>query len=912
MRSKPHGSAFLRIKCSRLAGRPFPWLVLTFLLLSSPMCAQAQTLYAVDGAQGNPSSLYILDATDGSVVQTIGTIGFDHVVAISFDPITGILFGHANHYCGQNDGALITIDPATAGGTFVGCTGCTIPDVSFDSAGTLFGWAEQCSSGLSDDDLVTIDLATGALTLVGDSGTNTEQTGLAFDSAGSLFMKPSSDLYSVNPATGATTFLTSLSSFPNNMLAFNASDVLYTGHRFPTTLQTIDISTGTVTDLGTNGVTNLAGLAFQPGPVLTKQITSGPTTSCGDTLIASGDFDSLVAGDLNGAQFRLGIDDFDEWFRLSPWHLDVPGPSGLAGDQFLRHDCCGGSDQKAFQVIDASALPAGTDLDLCFNYVLDEGEVQIQGLFAAIVGIKDDGIFLDDPPGGVVENPDPPRYEAFGGTGYDGYGFSFVNPDAVVLATISLDPTDGDWQPGSLTATLDQEYDAIVVVLRANAYDDVPNPPPEPEDQGLRGFDDVVLSIPAINKVVQIKPGEPIHYDFTITYSGPTSDVVIVDTLPAEWVATLVQGEDVTPPLGCGDSEEFAGNSVLLFRGGKSGKNCHSATQVWWDGLSGTLKIDAETRESPGKGHKEAVFAPTSCGALYLNEGAAAYPAENGEPLLYEEPLAVSNALCVAAVADLDGEEGIVPDGTGDEDEDGFSDYDEACHWGTDPCVYTPDTDEDGVPDPNDNCFDTPNPDQADTDGDGSGDACDNCPDSANPDQSDGDGDGIGDACDVCPGGDDNVDTDGDGTADACDPCPLDFNDDSDGDGVCDSDDVCPVGDDALDSDGDGTPDACDPCPLDLNDDSDGDGVCDSDDVCPQVAFGFLDCFGSCDSDLEDVGDEQCQESLNCEEFNFDGGDCEPVCVPPGEYCSLGNPGACCSQVCISSSGGIDGYCGGS
>jgi len=389
-----------------------------------------------------------------------------------------------------------------------------------------------------------------------------------------------------------------------------------------------------------------------------------------------------------------------------------------------------------------------------------------------------------------------------------------------------------------------------------------------------------------IDLAVEVKPGEPIHYDFTIHYNGPSEDVVIVDTLPAEWVATLVQGESVTPPLNCGEADEFVGGSVLLFRGGKKGKSCQSATQLWWSDPSGSLKIDAETRESPGKGHKEAVFAPT------------------------EEPLAVSNALCVAAVADLDDEPGIVPDGTGDEDEDGFSDYDEACHWGTDPCVYTQDTDADGVPDPNDNCFDTSNPDQADTDGDGSGDACDNCPDSANPDQSDGDGDGVGDACDVCPGGDDTVDTDGDGTPDACDQCPLDFNDDSDGDGVCDSADVCPGGDDALDSDGDGTPDFCDPCPQDATDDSDGDGVCDSDDVCPQVAYGFLDCFDSCDSDLEDVGDGQCQESLNCEEFNFDGGDCAPVCVPPGEYCNLNDPGACCSQVCFSSSGGSDGYCG--
>jgi hypothetical protein len=79
----------------------------------------------------------------------------------------------------------------------------------------------------------------------------------------------------------------------------------------------------------------------------------------------------------------------------------------------------------------------------------------------------------------------------------------------------------------------------------------------------------------------------------------------------------------------------------------------------------------------------------------------------------------------------------------------------------------TPDADEDGVTDPQDNCPSTPNPDQRNTDlrGDG-GDACDpdddddsvadgtdNCPTAANPDQrnSDGatDGDGASDADEV-------------------------------------------------------------------------------------------------------------------------------------------------------------------
>ena len=68
------------------------------------------------------------------------------------------------------------------------------------------------------------------------------------------------------------------------------------------------------------------------------------------------------------------------------------------------------------------------------------------------------------------------------------------------------------------------------------------------------------------------------------------------------------------------------------------------------------------------------------------------------------------------------------------------------------------DTDGDGVPDVDDNCVTTPNPDQEDADFDGVGDACDNCIDAPNGplildlggnSQLDTDGDGYGNLCDA-------------------------------------------------------------------------------------------------------------------------------------------------------------------
>jgi hypothetical protein len=141
------------------------------------------------------------------------------------------------------------------------------------------------------------------------------------------------------------------------------------------------------------------------------------------------------------------------------------------------------------------------------------------------------------------------------------------------------------------------------------------------------------------------------------------------------------------------------------------------------------------------------------------------------------------------------------------------------------------DSDEDGIPDSEDNCPDVANPDQLDTDTDSLGDVCDE----------DDDNDGLLDEDELVLGTDPlNPDTDSDGLLDGDELLiygtdPLDS--DSDDDEVLDGDDNCPTtaNPDQVDSDGDGLGDACDNCPTTANldqTDFDGDGIGDACDNC--------------------------------------------------------------------------------
>jgi uncharacterized repeat protein (TIGR01451 family) len=252
-------------------------LVVILLALMAPERSDAGvavgTLFAVDGSNCNPSTLYTLDPSDGSVLSTIGPIEvgmtqLSHVTGIAIHPSTGVMYGVANmgncidDYPGN--ATLITIDPATGAATEIGSTGIQIPDIAFDPFGTLYAWGEFDSSFNDNDDLYTINLATGAATKVGECNCGTSATGLAIDSKGAVYMKNGNILNRMNPATGTIVNEIFLNDFANNLLAFDDSDVLFTLQRSGGyTLKTINIDTGEVTDIGSDTIANISAIEFQ-------------------------------------------------------------------------------------------------------------------------------------------------------------------------------------------------------------------------------------------------------------------------------------------------------------------------------------------------------------------------------------------------------------------------------------------------------------------------------------------------------------------------------------------------------------------------------------------------------------------------------------------------------------------------
>ncbi len=193
------------------------------LALTQLPAGAAEVLFGTSGAgEDNASSLYTIDPTTG-VATLVGPLGFNEVVSIDFDPLTGVLYGISNSVGSAIAGRLITINTATGAGAVVApVTGPTITnnsqfsDMSFASDGTLYVWDAFAER------LITINLTTGVAAEIGPNtlGLN-GRTGLDVDSTDTIYLKIGRDsrIYTLDATTGAETFEVEIGGSFDNVLA---------------------------------------------------------------------------------------------------------------------------------------------------------------------------------------------------------------------------------------------------------------------------------------------------------------------------------------------------------------------------------------------------------------------------------------------------------------------------------------------------------------------------------------------------------------------------------------------------------------------------------------------------------------------------------------------------------------------
>lgn len=172
-----------------------------------------QTLYAAtdnvfDGSLGG--NLYSVDLGTGNT-NVVGPILINGdpskpigITGLAFNPLTGVLYGVTDPgTSAPYNNCLVTINPATAAATLIGCFGSSIPsgflltDITFSNTGTLYGWIAQYSYPMSNlpNSFVSLNLTNGSINVINASETG---MGLTYTCVGGLATNPAGTLYVVN------------------------------------------------------------------------------------------------------------------------------------------------------------------------------------------------------------------------------------------------------------------------------------------------------------------------------------------------------------------------------------------------------------------------------------------------------------------------------------------------------------------------------------------------------------------------------------------------------------------------------------------------------------------------------------------------------------------------------------------
>jgi hypothetical protein len=236
-------------------------------LVVAPSWSDAAVLYAADGSAGHLSSLVILNQGTGAVTSVVGPIGFA-VTGLAVHPTTGVLYGSTSNLDPAAPANLIRIDKTTGAGALIGPygIGTTMPDLTFASDGTLYGWPQGINA------LHTINISTGLATRVGNFNLGVSLPGLGIAATTDALILAGSGqdpLFRVNRNTGVAVPLTTL-DWPRPTsgiaaLAFGPGDVL--------------LGMGSTGVQGVNGAF-LLRIFVETGHV----VELGPTISLGDAL----------------------------------------------------------------------------------------------------------------------------------------------------------------------------------------------------------------------------------------------------------------------------------------------------------------------------------------------------------------------------------------------------------------------------------------------------------------------------------------------------------------------------------------------------------------------------------------------------------------------------------------------------
>lgn len=190
--------------------------------------SQGQTvLLGVDGAGTNYGVLKEIDAETGLVTRTIGSLGGYYITSLAVDPTDNKIYANTgNRDSGDNSmRSLFTVDINTGAATLIGkinngSEDLVIGDLSFDSAGQLYGWDQN-----SYYELFTIDKNTGQAVSVGGTTDTAYGGGNAFDADNNLYLIDSRDrLSKVNATDGSV-----ISTLWSNNFTFTNPSKSYCG-----------------------------------------------------------------------------------------------------------------------------------------------------------------------------------------------------------------------------------------------------------------------------------------------------------------------------------------------------------------------------------------------------------------------------------------------------------------------------------------------------------------------------------------------------------------------------------------------------------------------------------------------------------------------------------------------------------